>query len=188
MTTYGRFGSFRASPTPQQRDGACKNGEDDALVQFAPVVIDGQDATDGRNTLALAAEGATPTTLSGVAIFEDPWDSRIGRDPGQTTSSDIDEIPSGAPCQRVQMHSNIKILVQNLSADDLNFDGMREYEGRTMFKPADLATLAIGDGVCPGAGGASGVWKKAPDAAHSWGYVREVDEEAGIVVFQLRSL
>lgn len=187
MTTYGRFGSFRASPTPQQRDGHCKNGEDDPIVQFAPVVIDGQSATDGRNTLALAAEGATPTGLCGVAIFEDPWGSRIGRDPDLTTSSDIDEIPSGAPCQRVQLAGNIKILVQNLSADDLNFDGMREYEGRVMFKPADLATLAVGDGVTPGAGGASGVWKKAANEGVSWGHVVEVDEDAGIVVFTLKS-
>ena len=187
MTTYGRFGSFRASPTPQQRDGHTKTGNA-ALPQFCPVVIDGQSATDGRNTLAKAAEAAAPTPHSGVLIWEEPYFAHVGYDPVTRTASDVDTVPANTPAQRVQLHSNIKILVQNLSADDLDFDGMRSYTGRNMFKPADLAGLAVGDMVTPGAGNdTDGYWKKTADATLSWGRVAEVDVTNKIVVFHLMS-
>lgn len=188
MTTYGRFCSFRASPYPQQRDGHCRNGNA-VLPQMAPVVIASQSAVDGRNVLALAGEAATPSPNAGVILYEDPWFSRVGRDPVTTTSSDIDVVPANAPAQRVLLVGNVKILVQNLSAGDLDFDGMRSYDGRNMFKPADIAGLAVGDYVTPGAGNnTDGWWKKAAGASTGWGQVAEVDVDAKIVVFNLVSV
>lgn len=188
MTTYGRFASFRASPTPQQRDGHCKTGNA-VIVQMAPVVINGQSAVDGRNTMVAAAEAAAPKAGSGVLIYELPYGWDIGRDGPMTTASDIDTCPANTPAQRVQLHSNIKILVQNLSSADLDYDGMRTYAGRNMFKPADLASLAVGDLVTPGAGNdTDGYWKKTTDPALAWGEVAEVDVDAKIVVFRLKSI
>lgn len=186
MTTYGRNGSFRASPTPQQRDGHCKTGNA-VLPQFAPVVIASQDATDGRNVLALAAAAAAPNPNSGVLIWEEPWFAHAGFDPVMRTSADVDEVPVGSPAQRVLLNSAIKIQLQN-TIDD-SFDGMRDYDGKAMFNPTDAATLAIGDMVTPGAGNyTAGYWKKTATLSLAWGFVAEVDFDSdgiGVVVFNL---
>jgi len=192
MTTYGRFGLFRASPTPQQRDGRCRTGNA-AVPQFSPIKINAASTSgDGRYVVAVAAEGEAPTPNHGVLIWEEAYYAGYGKEPALFTSSDADTAPANTQVQRVLLQSNIKIELRNLSADDLDFDGMRTgadaYAGRTMFKPADFSGLAIGNMVTPGAGGNDGIWKKTTDPALAWGYVAEFDAASKTVVFNLRTV
>lgn len=187
MSIYGRFGTFRQSPTPQHRLGRMKTGNA-ALEQLVPVVGAGpMSAGDARIVVGRPAANAAPIIgLSGILVHEEAWTAKHGQDPETFSSSDYDTVPANTQAQVVH-GTEVKLLVQNLSADDLEFDGMRSYTGRNMFNPTDLETLAIGNMVTVGAGNPTdGFWKKTATAAEAWGTVVEVDAEYGLAVFQLR--
>lgn len=177
--------SFRQPPTYQHRLGRFKTGASTTVVNGAPVVGSGDaDTTDKRLTVALAAAGAAPIPgLSGVANQENPWDRGAGYDMVLTKSVDFHACLSSEQVQ-VCHGSEVKVLVQN--TEDVAAGEFQALEGITMFA-GDLDTLNIGDPVTPGAGSdASGYWKKATGGDGVWGYIVELDADAGIVVFQLK--
>lgn len=185
MTTYGRFASFRQSPIPQHRLGRFKTGSA-PIVQFAPVLAGTTlDTADGRTEVTLAAADSDRPNpgRGGLLVWEEAWRALNDLPAVGSRPSDVDTCPAYTQAQVVH-GTEVKVLVQNV-ADEV-FEDQRTYEGRNMFNPTDLTTLAVGNLVTPGAGDdTNGYWKKTSTVSDAWGTVIEVDATYGLVVFQL---
>lgn len=190
MSSLGRFFEFRQSPIPQHRLGRFKTGAD-PIVQGAPVTATAtsRDSVDLREVIALAGEGtAFVPGLSGLLVWEAPWDWAWGHDPVTYRPSDVDTAPAHTPVQVVH-GTEVRIALHNIAASD-GTDGFMAYAGRNMVKPADLAVpLVVGDKLTPGAGNGTtgGFWKKTTNTdATAWLTVTGVDLTIGEVEAQLR--
>lgn len=186
MTTLGRFFDIRQSPIPQHRLGRFKTGAS-TIVQGAPVTstATARETLDGRLPVALAAEASAPVpSLSGILVWEAPWDGMWGHDPVITRPSDIDTAPAHTPVQVVH-GTEVRFVLYNIEATD-GTDGFMAYDGRNMTKPADMSVLQVGNLLTAGPGGNStGLWKKTTDPTLAWARVTGVDLTIGEIEAQL---
>lgn len=190
MSSLGRFFDLRQSPQPQHRLGRFKTGAD-PIVIGAPVTATAttRDTADLREVTALATEGSDYVPgLSGILVWEAPWDWYHGHDRDTYRPSDVDTAPAYTPVQVVH-GTEVRVVLYNIAATD-GTDGFMAYAGRNMVKPADLAVpLVVGDKLTPGAGNGTtgGFWKKTTDTdATAWLTVTGVDLTIGEVEAQLR--
>jgi hypothetical protein len=180
---------FRQPPRPQERLGNFKLGAT-PLANGSPVTaVAGTVGTDGRLVLSQAAAASAPVAgLTGVLNQELPWDGYSGYDTALTVAADL-HLARALEQAQVCHGASTKVLVQNTEETvfEEGMDGVgTTYDAINMFLPADIATLAVGDMVTPGAGNTTdGYWKKTADATKSWGNVVYVDAEYSVVVFQL---
>ena len=164
MSNYGRNFEFRVAPVSKDRSG--RNFLDGAAVPIGAPVAYGTGGTVGTlNELGLrpfvlaADEAYTPVPgQGGVAIYEYGPSAFAGDDIMLTTFSDKDTVPAGAAIQVVS-GTYVKVVLRNIPA--FTFSSVRAYTGRNMIRPADTGTLAVGDGLIPGAGTDSGGYWKA---------------------------
>lgn len=176
MGQYGRHVNPRTSPLPHERKGRNKTGASPVL-QWTPVTTVGQtkDAADIRTPFVKAAEGVTLVKgVMGLAVYDEGYHNYDGVDPVLNRPNDVANIiPALTPAQMV-IGDTARVEYRNFE-DDL-FDGQREYEGITMFKRDDIATLAIGSPIGVGAGnGTDGYFKLAGSAGATWGICDEFD-------------
>lgn len=186
MTTLGRNFDFRQSPLPQHRLGRFRNGAT-AIAQGAPVQTVAAAVTDPadlRLPIQLAAAASAPRLgLSGIVVYEAPWDAFSGMDPSLTLASDIDVVPALKPCQVVH-GTEVRVKLTNTIAR--TFEGQRAYAGRLMVAPTGLAGLIVGDLLTPGVGNATdGYWAETADAALAWLRITSVQATAGFVEAQM---
>lgn len=187
MSTLGRFAEFQVSPQPEDRLGGFKTGAT-AIAQLAPVrrptATTTKDPIDGLIAVELAAANSGPKLgETGLCVYEQlPELYNIQRNVAPITQ--ISDLVDAPPRRAIQVvHGTyVEVVFRNLSADDLLFEGIGEYEGRNMVNPTDLQTLAIGNLLTPGAGNSDdGFWKKTSDAAEAWLRVIDVDASVGMV-------
>lgn len=196
MATYGRNFDYRILPRPQARGarwvaptallsgsgagggtGAGSTGGAGLIPIGAPVVADliaGLDAT-GRQICKLAAQAASPTAMSGVAVYEYGPAAYAGEDPFITTYSDLDYVPLAAPMQVVNGDLNAKMVLTNTLAN--KFLGIRSYPGRIMVNGfGATATVIVGDYLVPGIGNdVDGYWQSQASASGAWAVITEID-------------
>lgn len=183
---------FRQPPQPNERLGNFKLGAT-ALANGSPVtaVAGTLDTVDGRLVLSQAAAASAPVAgLTGVLNQELPWDAYSGFDTALTVAADF-HLARAYEQAQVCHGKSTKVLVQNTEAQTFE-EGLypeasgTSYDAINMFLPSDIATLAVGDMVTPGAGNTTdGYWKKTATASLSWGNVVFVDADYSVVVFQL---
>lgn len=186
MTTLGRNFTFRQSPIPQHRLGRFRNGVT-AIAQGAPVqAVPGAvtDPADLRLPVQLAPAGTAPKLgLSGIIVYEAPWDAFHGFDTALTQASDIDVVPALKPAQVVH---GTEVRVKLTNTVERTFEGQRTYAGRLMVAPAGLAGLIVGDLLTPGVGTAvGGYWAETADADLAWLRITSVQATAGFVEAQM---
>lgn len=185
MANYGRNFEFRISPPPEQRLGRYKNGDTPVPIGAPVAVAPGSDPDiNGRLEFELA-DGTTEGTpgMAGIAIYEHlVYD---GFDPVIRTESQFGDVPAGQPAQLVYGKVN-KVVLRNTEAADLTFLGNSQGSPRAMVDPAALATLAVGDGLIPGAGtDDDGYWAVAT-TEDPWLIVTQVDLARGEVEAQMQ--
>lgn len=186
MTTLGRNIDFRQGPLPQHRLGRFRTGAT-AIAQGAPVTMVASSATDPadlRLPVQIAAAAAAPIIgLSGIIVYEAPWDAFHGYDPQLTRPSDIDVVPALKPAQVVH-GTEVRVKLQNTVSR--TFEGMRTYPGRLMVAPAGLSGLIVGDLLTPGVGSDSaGYWAETATLALAWLRITSVQATAGFVEAQM---
>lgn len=186
MTTLGRNFDFRQSPLPQHRLGRFRNGAT-SIAQGAPVQTVAAAVTDpGDLRLPVQVAGAASAPrlgLSGIIVYEAPWDAFNGVDPQLTRPSDIDVVPPLKPAQVVH-GTEVRVKLVNTIAR--TFEGMRTYPGRLMVAPAGLAGLIVGDLLTPGVGNdTDGYWAETADLTLAWLRITSVQATAGFVEAQM---
>jgi hypothetical protein len=186
MTSLGRNFDFRQSPLPQHRLGRFRNGAT-AIAQGAPVTMVAASVTDPadlRLPIQVAAAAAPPVIgISGIVVYEAPWDAFHGYDSSLTLASDIDLVPALKPCQVVH---GTEVRVKLTNTVERSFEGQRTYAGRVMVAPANLSTLIVGDLLTPGVGnGTAGYWAETATLALAWLRVTSVQATAGFVEAQM---
>jgi hypothetical protein len=182
---YGRNFEFRASPHRNQRAGRYYL-DDTPRPIGAPVVVPSGATADfmGRLPLELAT-GATDKPvngLGGILVYEHAPVAFAGSDPAITTASDIDLAPAGKSCQLVS-GDDVKVAFKNTAEGD--FFIRADYpKARVMVD--DVAGLAPGDFLTPGAGTDSGgYWEVTTEAAEAWLIVLTVNDSTGEVEAQV---
>lgn len=154
------------------RDGRFRAPSRTPLAIGAPVMLD--PANPGL--LKAATEAAKPTQAAGLALFEHTM--LVGVDPALTTSSDapFNQVPLGAYAQMIH-GAGAKVWFKN-TADKTLYDG-RTQTGGELILAADMATLAIGDGLVPDG---DGKLRKADDATEArWLTVEQINTSTGLV-------
>jgi len=186
MTTLGRNFTFRQSPLPQHRLGRFRTGAT-TIAQGAPVIrVPGAstDPADLRLPVQIAGAGSAPYLgLSGIIVYEAPWDAFFGADPLLTRPSDVDVVPPLKPAQVVH-GTETRVKLTNTVAR--TFEGQRTYPGRLMVAPAGLAGIGVGDLLTPGVGNdTDGYWAKTADGAVAWLRITSVNATGGFVEAQM---
>lgn len=196
MATYGRNFDFRVPPRASARNGrfsapsallsgsgagggtAAGSASGAGLIPIgAPVVADTAAGLDsyGRQIVKLAAQGAAPTALSGILVYEYGPAAYAGHDPFTTTYSDLDAAPLGQAVQVIAGDPTTKVVFTNTVAR--SFLGIRPYPGRTMVNGEGATpTVTVGDYLVPGAGDdVDGYWQSQASATGAWLVITAVD-------------
>lgn len=183
MTAYGPNFEFRVSPKPNNRSGRYKNGTP-VIPIGVPVVVAAASPQDayGRTAFALAtgAQVRPKPGQGGIACYEYAFEAFEGRDPYLTTTSDLDTVPSAAPCQLVNGDDVVVVLRNTIARTKLG----RPYPGRIMVAGLSIATptLAPGDLLTPGTGtDGAGYWAETSVEANAWLYIVKINSSRGEV-------
>lgn len=181
---YGRNFEFRVSPPPDQRGGRYVTGATPIPIG-APVVAGAVNA-DGRNVVAVAAGAIDPVPgIHGLLVFEYAWAAYAGRDPFLTVSSDLDFAPANAPVQLVSGTENKVVLRNTVDDEFLTPDNI--VAGKVYVAPANLAGLAVGNGLRPHNAGSDevGWWQEVGVDEAAWLIITNVDAGRGEVEARL---
>lgn len=180
MSNYGRNFEFRVPPHHGERGGRYylpSTAPADLPIGVPVTVADGATpnaAFSGALPVGLAAAAAPPVNgQAGIILYEHGPAAYAGTDPLLTTYSDIDKAPRG---KMVQVISGDKVKVVLRNTVDRTFLQSRNYVGRTIVAPANLAGLVVGDMLTPGVGSdAAGYWAETADPTLAWLIVLNVD-------------
>lgn len=150
----------------------------DALVIGAPVAVD----ADKPGTLKAVAEGAAPTQLSGVVLYEHIENRDAAMNPTLTTYADFDKVPLGQYAQLVH-GVGVKVWFKNTGAKTL-YDGRVRAAAGLLASSVTVSALKPGDGLTPDG---NGKYKKAALAAGEdpadpvWFIVESANSSTGVV-------
>jgi hypothetical protein len=131
--------------------------------------------------LTRPGDGAAPTQLSGIAVFEHI--QYQGDDPWLTAPQDKQFAPSGQYCQAVH-GIGVKVWFRDVGNKTL-------YDGRTQTNAAlldsiDAGDLDVGAGLVPNA---DGLWREVDDQAdpaeQAWLIVEQVNPSTGVIECRL---
>lgn len=154
------------------RDGRFRVPKEESYAIGSPVTV----GSDGF--LTRPAEGADPSQLSGIVLFEHI--QMQGVDPFLSSPQDgvFQFAPAGQYAQMVH-GQGAKVWFRDVGSKTM-------YDGRTQENEGlvtGLGDLEVGDGLAPGADGE--VWKKAGLDDTPWLEVQQVNPDAGLVECRL---
>lgn len=167
---YGRNGHFLQSPRPEDRLGRYVAGAELLLLSGVMVNPSALELDDnGQLSLIQATADLAPKKgQNGLIVWETPNTDFPGHDPVLTRPSDFDKAPAGVS---VQLVSAPYVRLRFINTEDLLFNGIRQYEGRTMVAGLGTATpgFVVGDLLTTGTGDdTAGYWKKTSDLTKAW--------------------
>jgi len=178
MTQYGHNFGFRTSPFPEHRLGRYIVGATPILIG-APVEATGDPDAEGRRELALVTgTNSRPTPgKHGIVVYEQSTPVEPGQD-FMFRPSDLDTAPASRPAQLI--HGD-EVKVWFVNNDDLDFQGQRDYTGRTMVAGLGATpTLSVDDFLEPGVGDdTDGYWAATATQDDAWLRVTNVQLISG---------